>query len=35
MLNMLMAITVLPALAVTLDALLPRRSPVHRPFMAH
>jgi predicted RND superfamily exporter protein len=35
MLNMLMAITVLPALAVTLDTLLPRRAPVHRPFMAH
>ena len=35
MLNMLMAITVLPALAVTLDTLLPRRGPVHRPFMAH
>jgi uncharacterized protein len=35
MLNMLMAITVLPALAVTLDTLIPRRSPVHRPFMAH
>ena len=35
MLNMLMAITVLPALAVMLDTLLPRRGPVHRPFMAH
>ena len=35
MLNMLMAITVLPALAVTLDTMLPRRGPVHRPFMAH
>lgn len=35
MLNMLMAITVLPALAVTLDTLIPRRAPVHRPFMAH
>ena len=35
MLNMLMAITVLPALAVTLDTLIPRRGPVHRPFMAH
>jgi uncharacterized protein len=35
MLNMLMAITVLPALAVCLDTWLPRRRPVHRPFMAH
>ncbi|MBI3367917.1 MAG: MMPL family transporter, partial [Burkholderiales bacterium] len=35
MLNMLMAITVLPALAVTVDTLIPRRGPVHRPFMAH
>ncbi len=35
MLNMVMAITLLPALAVTLDTLLPRRRPVHRPFMAH
>jgi predicted RND superfamily exporter protein len=35
MLNMIMAITVLPALAVTIDTLLPRRGPVHRPFMAH
>jgi uncharacterized protein len=35
MLNMLMAITVLPALAVTLDTLIPRRKPVHKPFMAH
>jgi hypothetical protein len=35
MLNMLMAITVLPALAVCLDTWLPRRGPVHRPFMAH
>jgi len=35
MLNMLMAITLLPALAVTIDTLLPRRRPVHRPFMAH
>ncbi len=35
MLNMLMAITVLPALAVTIDTLIPRRGPVHRPFMAH
>jgi predicted RND superfamily exporter protein len=35
MLNMLMAITLLPALAVTIDTLIPRRGPVHRPFMAH
>jgi hypothetical protein len=35
MLNMLMAITLLPALAVTLDTLIPRRGPVHKPFMAH
>ncbi len=35
MLNMLMAITLLPALAVLLDTWLPRRGPVHRPFMAH
>ena len=35
MLNMVMAITVLPALAVTLDTLIPRRGPVHKPFMAH
>jgi uncharacterized protein len=35
MLNMLMAMTVLPALAVTLDTLIPRRKTVHRPFMAH
>jgi predicted RND superfamily exporter protein len=35
MLNMLMAITVLPALAVTLDTVIPRRGPVRRPLMAH
>ena len=35
MLNMVMAITLLPALAVTIDTLIPRRGPVHRPFMAH
>ena len=35
MLNMVMAITVLPALAVTIDTLWPRRGPVHKPFMAH
>lgn len=35
MLNMVMAITLLPALAVTIDRLIPRRGPVHKPFMAH
>jgi uncharacterized protein len=35
MLNMLMAITLLPALAVMIDILIPRRRPVHKPFMAH
>jgi hypothetical protein len=35
MLNMIMAITLLPALAVMIDVLIPRRGPVHRPFMAH
>lgn len=35
MLNMVMAITLLPALAVMIDTLIPRRGPVHRPFMAH
>ena len=35
MTNIVMAITLLPALAVVIDTLIPRRSPVHRPFMAH
>jgi len=35
MLNMLMAITLLPALAVTIDTWIPRRGPVHKPFMVH
>jgi len=35
MLNMVMAITLLPALAVVIDLLIPRRGPVHRPFGAH
>ena len=35
MINMLMAITVLPALAVVIDRLIPRRRPVRRPFLAH
>jgi uncharacterized protein len=35
MLNMVMALTLLPALAVCIDTWLPRRGPVHRPFAAH
>lgn len=35
MVNMIMAITLLPALAVMLDALIPRRRPVRAPFLAH
>ncbi|MBI2799313.1 MAG: MMPL family transporter [Gammaproteobacteria bacterium] len=35
MINMVMAITLLPALAVVIDTLLPRRGPVRRPFLAH
>jgi predicted RND superfamily exporter protein len=35
MINMVMAMTLLPALAVVIDTLVPRRGPVHRPFMAH
>lgn len=35
MLNMVMAITLLPALAVLIDLWIPRRGPVRRPFMAH
>lgn len=35
MINMLMAITLLPALAVVIDTLIPRRGPVRRPFLAH
>jgi hypothetical protein len=35
MINMLMAITLLPALAVVIDALVPRRGPARRPLMAH
>ena len=35
MINMVMAITLLPALAVVIDTLVPRRGTVHRPFMAH
>ena len=33
--NMLMAITVLPAFAVQLDHLFPRRSPVKAPAIGH
>ena len=35
MINMVMAITVLPALAVVIDTLVPRRTPVRRPFLTH
>lgn len=35
MVNMIMAITLLPALAVTIDMLIPRRGPVRAPLMAH
>jgi len=35
MVNMLMAMTLLPALAVTIDMLIPRRRPVHVPFLSH
>ena len=35
MINMVMAITLLPALAVVIDTLIPRRRPVRRPFLAH
>ncbi|MDT4883032.1 hypothetical protein FQZ97_1190400 [compost metagenome] len=35
MTNMLMAITLLPAIAVLLDLLIPRRGPVRAPLIAH
>jgi predicted RND superfamily exporter protein len=35
MVNMLMAITLLPSLAVMIDALVPRRRPVRSPFLVH
>jgi predicted RND superfamily exporter protein len=35
MINMVMAITLLPALAVVIDTLVARRGPVRRPLMAH
>ena len=35
MINMLMAMTLLPALAVMLDLLIPRRRPVRTPLLSH
>jgi predicted RND superfamily exporter protein len=35
MVNMLMAMTLLPALAVMLDVLVPRRRPVRTPLLSH
>ena len=35
MVNMVMAITMLPALAVMIDVLIPRRSPVRAPLLVH
>jgi predicted RND superfamily exporter protein len=35
MINMLMAITMLPALAVMIDVILPRRRPVRTPLLSH
>ena len=35
MVNMIMAITLLPALAVMIDVLIPRRGPVKAPLMMH
>jgi hypothetical protein len=35
MVNMLMAITLLPALAVMIDVLIPRRRPVRAPLLSH
>jgi hypothetical protein len=35
MVNMVMAITVLPAFAVILDSLFPRRGPVRAPAIGH
>ncbi len=35
MVNMLMAITLLPALAVMIDVLVPRRRPVRAPLLVH
>jgi hypothetical protein len=35
MINMLMAMTLLPALAVMVDVLIPRRAPVRTPLLSH
>jgi predicted RND superfamily exporter protein len=35
MVNMVMAITLLPALAVMIDVLIPRRTPVRAPMLVH
>ena len=35
MINMVMAMSLLPALAVVIDTLIPRRGPVKRPLMSH
>jgi predicted RND superfamily exporter protein len=35
MINMVMAITVLPAFAVKLDSLFPRKGPVKAPAIGH
>ncbi|MEP7182710.1 MAG: MMPL family transporter [Betaproteobacteria bacterium] len=35
MVNMLMAMTILPALAVMIDVLIPRRRPVRAPLLSH
>ncbi len=35
MINMVMAVTMLPALAVVLDMLIPRRGKVKAPTLAH
>jgi predicted RND superfamily exporter protein len=35
MINMIMAITLLPALAVMIDLLIPRRGPVRSPLLSH
>jgi hypothetical protein len=35
MINMVMAMSLLPALAVVIDTLIPRRGPVKRPLMTH
>jgi len=35
MINMIMAMTLLPALAVMIDVLVPRRGPVRAPFLTH